>query len=221
MLKLEKHKRNANYNLYSFEFDNGIFTIHFAGNDDLYWTYNAKISEMKNEEEKKFCVDKNNYFMYMLINKLYDSIINYELYPEDDFPEMYESSEEMETYQALKVKLQKDDETNPERLCTDGVIDYHSDDAPYEKASRLIIKKVEDVFVITFVKGENDMGYPTYSVRICNSGSRYGYFNVCFMLMYRKLAEYNPNYNYELLLQEYHQVNLEEYLSEQKLIRTK
>ena len=48
----------------------------------------------------------------------------------------------------------------------------------------------------------------SYSVRISNSGSRYGYFNIPFMNMYTKLCEYNPDY---------HQIHMEEYLYNEKV----
>ena len=91
------------------------------------------------------------------------------------------------------------------KLFKNYVINWHSDDCVYEKSSVLEIKKENEDYIVTFHKSKED--FMSYSVRISNSGSRYGYFNIPFMNMYTKLCEYNPDY---------HQIHMEEYLYRQK-----
>ena len=68
-------------------------------------------------------------------------------------------------------------------------------------------------FNVLFIdKCKDNSIYKSYSVRIRNSGSRYGYFNVIFMRMYNKLCQYEPNF---------HQIHIEEYMYQKKLTKIK
>lgn len=75
-------------------------------------------------------------------------------------------------------------------LLIDKKIIWHSDDCEYESASKLVIEKKEEKFLITFHKSKNSQLLYTSNVRISNSGSRYEPFNITFMNMYRKLQQY-------------------------------
>ena len=203
MVAIDKIKYEKGYE-FNFNLDEGIFTIIFAGNLDLYWDYKSN-NILEEKEKKTFLITKENYFLYSLFDKLYESVKNY------DFKDSFINENEgwLETFQKdLKII----DECNEERLFKDGVIDYHSDDYPYEEASRFEIEKLEDSYKLTFHKGKTNGDFITYAVRISNSGSRYQYFNILFMEMYHKLIEYNP---------EYHQIHIEEYLYELKRTRKK
>ena len=90
-------------------------------------------------------------------------------------------------------------------------VEWHSDDLPYDVASNFVIEKLDDCYRVTFNKSKNN-NFPTYSVRISNSGSRYEHFNVVFMRMYQKLCEYNPDC---------HQIHMEEYLYNKRKVRKK
>ena len=97
-------------------------------------------------------------------------------------------------------------------LYKDGAITWYCDDfADLNNASNFCIKKYKDYFLLTFKKSKielfNGCFFPTYSVRIRNSGSRYEPFNISFMGMYQKLKDYNDKY---------HQIHIEEYLYENK-----
>lgn len=218
-MKIEKsslyRERNKGYYNFDIELEEGKFSITFAGNEDLYWNYKASLIEIRKLDRKTFTVNSSDYFLYSLINELYERIKNYDIYSGFDDEEITKEYKE-----ELKNRLMEKDEHNSERLFQNGVIDYHSDDYSYDESARLVIEKLMDSFRITFVKGIDDI-LPTFAVRICNSGSRYDPFNMCFMNMYHKLISYNPNYQYELLNQELEQVSIDEYLGDMKLVRKK
>lgn len=218
-MKIERNtlykERNRGYYNFDIELVEGKFSITFAGNGDLYWNYKASSDEIRNLDRKTFTVGMQDYFLYSLINELYERIKNYDIYSGFDDEEITEEYKE-----ELKNRLMEKDEYNSERLFQNGVIDYHSDDYSYEDSARLVIEKLMDSFRITFVKGIDDI-FPTFAVRIRNSGSSYDPFNICFMTMYHKLISYNPNYQYELSNQELEQISIDEYLDGMKLVRKK
>lgn len=218
-MKIEKQllykERNKRYYNFEIELMEGKFGITFAGNGDLYWNYKANLDEIRNLDRKTFTVNSSDYFLYSLISELYEDIKNCDVYNGFQDEEIT-----LEYREDLKNRLIEREKQNTERLFQNGIIDYHSDDYSYEDSARLVIEKIGESFRITFVKGVDDI-LTTFAVRICNSGSRYDPFNMCFMAMYRKLISYNPNYQYELTNQEIEQISIDEYLDDLKLVRQK
>ena len=104
------------------------------------------------------------------------------------------------------------DKNNPKRLFKDRNIEWHCDDYPYDIAGTFIIEKLDECYKLTFNKCKVDSIYALYSVRIRNSGSRYGCFNVIFMRMYNKLCDYQSNF---------HQIHIEEYMYYKRLTKIK
>lgn len=186
MVEINKIKDTYDYYVFTIQTDDGIFEISFQNNLDLYWRY---IWDYVDEgDTKEFIITKENYYFYSLIEELYDSIKNYQSFGKDN-----ESFDDIKKY----------DQYNPYGLFKEGAIDWHSDDAIYDTASRLVIKKEMDFYKIIFVKGIIDYDMETYVVRFSNSGSRYSPFNVNFMKFYYELGKYEPDY---------HQIHIEEYL---------
>lgn len=221
-------RKGINSYTFSIELPEGSFEIFFAGNLDLYWSYNCKSNEIKNSVEKTFNITKDMGFFYNIIKELYENVRDYNIYTDSDclhFEEEYMDD--------LKDRLKYSDSFNSQKLFSNNMVDWHSDDFSYDESSRLLIEPNGDDFKITFVRGLTDMGFFTYSVRICNSGSRYNPFNVCFMHMYHQLIEYNPSFSLEedeeyqqLSFDDYldddcHQLSISEYLDELKLSRKK
>ena len=93
---------------------------------------------------------------------------------------------------------------------------YSDDFAFIYNASNFTIKKFKDIFIVTFTKSKteefNSCYFPTYSVRIRNSGSRYEPFNIPFMSMYEKLKQCSNDY---------HQIHIEEYLYQKRRVKRK
>lgn len=221
MIRIEKMQTHSGYS-FDINLEDGKFTIDFAGNLDLYWSYYCKGSDIKDTLQRSFIITKESGLFYDLIQELYANISDYDIYGGVDFLELDEEYRE-----DLKTRLKEADKSNHKRLLINGIVDWHSDDYSYEDASRLLIEPNVEGFKITFVRGVTDMKMLTFAVRICNSGSRYNPFNVCFMNMYHKLVEYNPeleNKNLEelpIVDEGYHQISINEYLDELKLTRKK
>jgi len=162
--------------------EDGMFTISFEGVLDLFWNYLSP--DIFNETKKTFEISKEDEQFYELIENLYNNI---------------KSNEKLEIY-------------NSNKLFQNDKILWHSDDYTYEDSAILEIKKNGESYNITFYKGKTDVRKHTFSIRICNSGSRYKPFNQFFMEMYRELKNYEDNY---------HQVTMNEYLNEIKRTRKK
>lgn len=193
MVVIEKFNNSHGYNVFLIKINDKMFEISFQNNGDLYWRYIYEKNILECPENIEFVITKENYFLYHLFYKLYESVKSGKVY--------YGLEEDADSLQA------KNDE-----LFKNGVIDWYSDDSYYEIASRLIIKKENDIFRVIFKKSKlsEDEMFVTYTVRFRNSGSRYNPFNISFMNMYNELKNYEP---------EYHQIHIEEYLYDQKVLK--
>lgn len=201
MTTIEKVETEKGYNFY-IKVDEGILVITFAGNLDLYWDFKCD-NLLDESDNKSFIIKKDNFFLYNLIDELYNSIKNY------DFGNFFYKNDE-EYKERFRKGLIDRDKRNNERLLKNDMVDYHSDDGEYDVVSSFQIKPLDEEYEITFNKGNAMDLYPTFAVRISNSGSRYEYFNILFMKMYNELIKYEP---------ENHQIHIEEYIYQLK--RTK
>lgn len=206
MLEIKRDINSHGYDVFDIMTDNGTFEISYENNLDLYWRYIYTDSIDKVENTKIFKITKENYYLYCLFLELYQAIK--EKKPYKTFPNYID-----EELRNKKLKYYGRYELYKNRTIT-----WYSDDfAEFANASNFGITKENDYFLVTFVKSKiedfNGFLFPTYSVRIRNSGSRFDPFNNTFMGMYQRLKDYNP---------EYHQIHIEEYLyKSKKRIRTK
>lgn len=206
MVEIKKYKIN-NYNCFDISTDEGTFQIWFCGNLDLYWSYKYRGNILDTGNSKDFYITKENYFLYSLFDELYNDVKDYNIFTIDMFNNEKEWLER-------KSDFLEYDRNNPRKLFKDGKIEWHSDDYDYDDGSYFIIDKLDNCYKLTFYKSNcDDYIYNiTYSVRLRNSGSRYGYFNVIFMRMYNKLCQYDSKF---------HQVHIEEYLYYKRLVKDK
>ena len=171
---------------------------------DLYWSYKYNGIILNTDDSKTFYITKDNYFLFQLFDELYNDIKEFNIYHEDEF-------HTKEKAQELNQRLIKSDTYQHNLLFNNNKIEWHCDDCIYEEASMFVIEKMKDSYKLTFKKGKND-DFLSYVVRIRNSGSRYKPFNIPFMKMYQQLCLYEPNY---------HQIHIEEYLYQKRLIKRK
>ena len=198
MLEIEKDKNNYGYDVFSIVTTGGTFQISFENNLDLYWRYLYEGSIDECKDIKAFKITKENYYLYLLLDELYTSIT--EEMPYYNYP--YEIDDRYRRYLVY-------DNT---KLYSPNEVRWYSDDFAYrDMASNFAIRKKEDYFVILFTKSRTEIFnghfFPTYSVRIRTTGSRYEPYHIPFMSMYQKLKEYNTLY---------HQIHIEEYLFEEE-----
>ena len=203
MLEIKKCKNGHGYDVFDIITDDGTFEISYENNLDLYWRYIYTNSIDKVENIKTFKITKENYYLYCLFLELYNAIK--EKKPYKTFP----------NYVGEDLRNKKLKYYGGYELYKDNTITWYSDDfAEFANASNFSIKKVKDYFLVIFTKSKteefNGCYFPTYSVRIRNSGSRFDPFNNTFMGMYHKLREYNP---------EYHQIHIEEYLYKKRVLK--
>ena len=216
MLKIEKRIDENGYYTFSFKTIDGTFEISFQNNLDLYWRYVHESIILEEPDTKEFFITKENYQIYSIFEKLYNSIKDSNPYSGYTFItpiSYYHKALERDEAEKVEVPINP----HPNYLYRNGIITWASDDfSSQEKASNFKIERQEDEFKITFKKSEvqRDCGmyFPTYSVRIRNSGSRYNPYNIAFMKMYQDLKDYEPT----------NQIHIEEYLYEcKKLAKTK
>lgn len=170
------------------------FTISWAGVGDIFWHPEYKGSIL-DHEQIDVIINNTDGYLYDLIFQLYDDIINYRFVTLDD-------------EQVLRIK---DAEIkNPERLIKNDVIEWHSDDNPYDESSILKIVKQNDKFIISFTRSNPENDFKSLAVRIRMDGTRYDSFNFIFYKMYQQLLEYAE---YE---KEYHQITIDEYMMTRK-----
>jgi hypothetical protein len=175
----------------------------FAGNLDLYLSLsNGDFLPSDENTSIDFDITRENYRLFSAFDELYNNIIKGKPFGEDsdydkDFSDKYEYS--------LLVDKNKN-------------ITWISDDGPVECEDRFVFsKKDDDTYRLSFYRNNipNDYIYKSSTsivVRIRNSGSRYGYFNCPFMLMFQKLQNIDTKY---------HQIHFEEVLYEKKLAKKK
>lgn len=204
MIEIKKYKFDKYY-AFDINTDAGCFSIAFGGNLDLYFMYKHEEPFYDTPDSKDFYITKENYFLYSLFDELYNDVKNYNIFTIDNFDNEFD-------WLNSKNDFLERDKNNPRRLFKDKKLEWHCDDFPYDVAGNFILEQFKDYYKLTFNKCMDDSIYASYSVRIRNSGSRYGYFNIIFMRMYNKLCSYEPDF---------HQIHIEEYIYHNNLTKAK
>lgn len=192
MQEVERYENGWGYDTFVIKTDDGSFEILFAPNGDLYWRYLSEKCILNDKETQELTITKENYFVYELFYKLYESIKNNKVfYDDEDYFEVNEREN---------------------KLFKNNMIEWYSDELPIDITSKLTIKKEEETFKVIFQKSKKtqDGISLTYTIRFRNSGSKYEPFNISFMYMYNELKGYDPNY---------HQIHIEEFLYKQKTLK--
>ena len=174
------------------------------------------------EDTSEFVITKEDYQIYELFSKLYETIISADVFNQSSFD--YYMSEFLghfdnkfisyEDYSKMKERkfeiIKKQDYyTN---LVNEGKIVWKCDDYPHDIGPSFEISKCTDIIKITFDKGDTekqDLFHPKNrtTVRIRTSGSAYNYFYIPFMMLFKELKE--------LVLID--QIHIEEYLYTKKI----
>lgn len=192
MQEVERYENGWGYDTFVIKTDSGSFEILFAPNGDLYWRYLSEKCILNDKEIQELTITKENYFVYELFYKLYESIKNNKVFYDD------------ETYFEVNERENK--------LFKNNMIEWYSDELPIDITSKLTVKKEKETFKVIFQKSKKSQDgiSLTYTIRFRNSGSKYEPFNISFMHMYNELKKYDPNC---------HQIHIEEYLYKQKTLK--
>ena len=201
---------NNSWHNYFFANGEDELGILFAGNGDLY--FNSGFH--RDIEEATFVVDKQNMFLYALLEDLFDDFEKCEIFkvgrPRFTTPE--ELQERIELINNMNQRLR--DSELYKRVYSNNTITWVSDDSMStdpEEANIVRVTKEEERFVFHFTYHERDL-ISSRSIRFRNSGSRYEPFNLIMMKFFNKLQEYVP---------EYHQIHLEEFAYDKGIQLTK
>ena len=188
-------------------------TIEYAPNLDLYFVV---------EDTSEFVITKEDYQIYELFSKLYETIISADVFNQSSFDyyiteflghfgNKFISYEDYlkKTKKSLEFKRKQNYYTS---LVNNGKIVWKCDDYPHDIGPSFKISKCTDIIKITFDKGDTekqDLFHPKNrtTVRIRTSGSAYNYFYIPFMMLFKELKE--------LVLID--QIHIEEYLYTKKL----
>ena len=211
-MKLEKSFNNG-YGYITLISGKKKLTIEYAPNLDLYFVV---------ENANEFVITKEDYQIYELFLKLYETIISADVFNQSSFN--YYITEflghfdnEFISYEDYLKKTKKSLEFKRKQnyyadLVNNGKIVWKCDDYPHDIGPSFKISKCTDIIKITFDKGDTekqDLFHPKNrtTVRIRTSGSAYNYFYIPFMMLFKELKE--------LVLID--QIHIEEYLYTKKL----
>lgn len=190
---VNKYIDERNHKTFYLRDDNKQFIISFQNNLDLYF------SLVDFDDKSYFIIDKSNYLIYEIFDKLYNDIKCCNIFNNDEFNKNYYYRYEYE------------------KLFNNDIIEWKSDDYPDEIAQSFKITKEKDFFKLEFTPLITDTSIDYYiepqlknwiSVRIRNSGSKYNPFNIVFMRLYNSLCNYDEI--------DFNQIHIEEYLYNKK-----
>lgn len=169
-----------------------LLKIFYGSNFDLYIDIFGDYSIDENGcYSATFAIDHDQE-LYKYFESLVDNIINYNIFDAgNNEPEKCNTEEQMN--ESLKIKSVYN------LLIQDSIITWYSDNIYDEKANKLRIEKKDNKIILTFIDNPDD---PTFGfgIRICNSGSKYEPFNLCFMNLFNQLQALNKNENQKKLV---------------------
>lgn len=162
-----------------------LLKIFYGSNFDLYIDIFGDYSIDENDcYSATFAIDHDQE-LYKYFESLVDNIINCNIFDAgNNEPEKCNTEEQMN--ESLKIKSVYN------LLIQDSIITWYSDNIYDEKANKLRIEKKDNKIILTFIDNPDD---PTFGfgIRICNSGSKYEPFNLCFMNLFNQLQALNKN----------------------------
>ncbi len=181
---IKKKDLDNTYSIF-IEADEGSFVFTFCGNLDLYFSYFG--DDRLRKDEHSFLLDMDNYYLYRCFDNLYNTFVN---------DKAFKSSKKCSDF-TYKCNY------SCSSLLKNNVIEWHSDDTPYDEAAVLLIKKLDKSYKITIKEGIiPDIGMKTASVRFRSHDSIYEPYNEAFMCLYNNLCKHDFE-NEQILNDEY------------------
>lgn len=143
-----------------------LLKIFYGANGDLYFD----IFGIRNENENglftaTFSINKNE-DVYQYFEQLVNNIV--------DCKVLEEENENLKTKQAY------------EKLVHNDTVIWYSDNTYDENANILQIERNCEDIELTFIDNPDDPSFG-FGIRICNSGSKYDPFNICFMNLFNQI----------------------------------
>lgn len=160
-----------------------LLKIFYGSNLDLYIDIFGDCNIDENGQYNAIFSINKNQEIYQYFENLIDNIIKCKVFDTSDI-----KLEICDTKEQMNELLKNNGVYN--RLVQDSAIIWYSDNIYDEKANKLKIEKKDDKIILTFTDNPDD---PTFGfgIRICNSGSKYEPFNLCFMNLFNQLQVLN------------------------------
>ncbi len=160
--------------------DGKTLKIFFGGNGDLYFDIFGSFNYNEGIRTSSFCINSNT-DIYNYFNEFFNDVLNCKIYNNNDL-EYFQTCTNIELNRKLKI------EDANSKLVKNEVIEWYSDSIYDEKANLLKIEKDNDKIIFTFFDNPDDPVFG-FGIRICNFGSKYDPFNICFMNLYNKFQK--------------------------------
>lgn len=164
--------------------DNQLLKIFYGGNDDLYFDILGQRSiNSDGKSSASFCIEPGDE-VYADFVKLVNDIVLCNVYDE---LELFDSPGEIRKTDKNTVQWNQKlkDDWNYVRLVQEGSVYWYSDSIYDEKANLLKIDTNDEKITLSFVDNREDPIFG-FGVQICNSGSKYNPFNLCFMKLFNE-----------------------------------
>ena len=160
-----------------------LLKIFYGSNLDLYIDIFGDYNIDENGQYNAIFSINKNQEIYQYFENLMDNIIKCKVFDAIDI-----KLEICNTKEQMNELLKDNDVYN--RLVQNSAIIWYSDNIYDEKANKLKIEKKDDKIILNFTDNPDD---PTFGfgIRICNSGSKYDPFNLCFMNLFNQLQVLN------------------------------
>ncbi len=163
--------------------ENKLLKIFYGSNFDLYIDiFGDRNIDENGNYSATFSINQSQE-IYQYFEILIDNIIKCKVFDVSEIEsEIYDTKEQ--TNELLK------NNNIYNRLVQDSAIVWYSDNIYDEKANKLKIEKKDDEIILTFTDNPDDSTFG-FGIRICNSGSKYAPFNLCFMNLFNQLQVLN------------------------------
>ena len=172
-----------------------LLKLFYGANGDLYLDMfgDRNIGENGNYIAS-FSINKDE-GVYSYFDELISNIVYCNVYDLSDVELKLGSSFKQLEHEISNIRKENHDlmaKQCYEKLVQNNTIIWYSDNIYDEKANKLEIFKEEDRIRLTFTDNPNDSIFG-FGVRICNSGSKYDPFNLCFMKLFNQLLASQKN----------------------------
>lgn len=178
------------------ENDNKLLTISYLSNGDLYWSLHE--TDIINNV-CDFIISKANFHVHKIFDVLYNKIKNCEVHMiyASELKKCSTEEEKEQYYERVKLnnkRFERKQESNPRKLFKNDVVEFHSEEKPYEEASTLkIIKDEDDNYILRFEKSKDEAVSEDYGVLIKHPSYNEITFKTLFMLAFLEFQKYNSD----------------------------
>lgn len=164
--------------------DKELLKIFYGGNGDLYFDVFGSRSKGENGLYIATFSIKGTEETYQYFEQLVNNIIDCKVFNMSKMGYSNNGTDEISSTLKINENLKMGEAYK--KLVHNNSIVWYSDSIYDESANILRIEKDYGKIKLTFVGNPEDPSFG-FSIRICNSGSKYDPFNICFMDLFNQL----------------------------------